>query len=99
MFQIVKHSNQSYLTREIYYDYIQNIFYILHEGKRYNVENSLNSNTLYSLPTNNKQKEWSKKVLQSPIFKDENIVKQYWSKFRPGHLIRGYILNDTFIPK
>ena len=51
-----------------------------------------NSLILYSLPCNDRQKEWTKCILSTPLSEERiKLAKFYWSKYKPGMKVEGEV--------
>ena len=57
--------------------------------------------TLYSLPFNDQQEYWTKKVLDAPIIIQERIdvIKVFWSRYYDKQIVRGKVINNEFYIK
>lgn len=78
-------------------EYKDNKLIITFEDKQYDLTYDINKyKTLYSLPTNLVHDKWTIKKVDKQL-KRPDIVRQYWSAFRPGMKVKGLIKDDSFV--
>ncbi len=72
-------------------------FYCIINNKRYPIVYDITKyRILYSLPSNNKYPEWTKRDIDGAPNK---IAFKYWSPIKPNQKVKGKLLNETFILK
>ncbi len=52
---------------------------------------------LYSLPTNDKHKKWTKHILLENPNRNEEIVCKFWGKYKPKMRVFGTVIDGEFV--
>jgi hypothetical protein len=99
---IVKPSvrNRDGLTKgQVVYNVNTDVFYVIVKEVEYKVNayDFTNIDILYSKPTNDNYKEWTKKVTNLTAEYTFKTVSKYWSIIKDKQYVRGNIISNEFI--
>ena len=98
MLKIVKHNEKLIIGTATY---IKQEFRIRVNDKLYKVVVPIDKNVkyLYSLPSNNVYKHWTRKKYKYSKTHNIKLINLYWSSLKPGFKVSGVINGDIFIIK
>jgi hypothetical protein len=82
-------------------EYSNNTFYVTIGGVKYLFDTNIKKNTkkLFSKPTNDNYKSWTKKKYKYSSTHRFNLIERYWSIVKPGSKVSGLVEDGVFIIK